>query len=59
MKNIILLAVFTFGLSGCASPTQNTDTKNSPCACNYNGKPLTIPSHSELIDIHNEIKAVS
>jgi len=56
MRQFILIFGFIL-LTGCASlesPTQEIDTKNSPCACNYEGRQLLQPTQQEKISIINE-----
>lgn len=53
LASIILLTAM---LTACASPTQNIDVKNSPCAClPYIGEPLnTTPTEQQIKELETE-----
>ncbi|MBV7300748.1 hypothetical protein [Enterovibrio paralichthyis] len=60
MQKITFLFFITL-LSGCVNaPHENIDTKNSPCACFYNGEQLTTPTNdAQWFEIATEQKGWS
>jgi len=58
MKKLLSISLL-IALSGCATTTaEKIDVKNSPCACNYEGRQLVEPSPAQKLAIIEELKGI-